>query len=322
MRRAANTRAMIVEVQNAKFASIYKLSEEDLLLVLSFLPVVADRLSFRLTSRRFASFVQRCNTAVPTAADKKVLGRRFDHDRYNKLVDAESNNISALKELLCSYCRPSHEIRFFSSDELIKSGRVRKCIGLTATFRFCEHTRITYETLLQHFAATPTSYTCTKGSCTVIRPHLPFICRTSRNELYYFNGIELLRHRSMPTLQLDDLVDLVKRYTAPMCLHMHTSYLDFQKRILSNSVRPLDSHQAYDPETQVYAKAGMVRSMQLDCLVEHCKTQVEIYKYRTIDVDDTDYIIMRVHRCLGTLDTPLNERWLAQIVDGGASFAH
>lgn len=314
-RREANKRAEALEIYNAVFVAVYQLPPELELIVLRFLPMV-DVLSLCLTSRRYASLIQRCATEEPNISDYQELNHRLERDRYFKLVEAESRvtSIETLDELLCSHCQRPHKKFLFQQDEHNKSGHIRKCIGLTATFRVCEHTSLSYEDILDRLA-TGKSISCLTRRYAIGCRLDPIVYRDQATGNVQHTCETVLRKTSLDvTLDRSDRLLAIQHHTEPICPHMRTSEAELQERIVNSSARLVNPYKHHGPIAGVMVERSTTLSMRLWCLTEACDTSVEIDK-RLIGGLDAQ-IIIRVNHNLGKLETPWDAAWLAQIGDG------
>ena len=318
----ANERARELELGNAEFCSIYQLPPELLLNITQRISRV-DRLAFQLSSRKFASFMQRTNQATPRRIDKKKcridkkkLKERLRRDAYFKLAEAEATNLATLPQLLCSHCRQPHPWSSFDRKEILQSGHTRRCKGASRAFRVCRHVAVTHDQLTKpnrvgmfgEYYYGPQCATCTNS----------YFSRTSRSPktavLQYFASKALGKTHAANRIYRTRLQQDFRQSAWQLCPHMRTDDADFQTRLLSTPLDPplwsftLQS----EPVTDVFAEPYIGADMCISCRHKHCNTNVRISRKLFLAVGPTP-IFVTIFRDLGLMNSVQDPAWLAQV---------
>ncbi|EAT81997.1 hypothetical protein HBH56_104230 [Parastagonospora nodorum] len=310
----ANERAGELELCNAEFCPIYQLPPELLLDITKHISR-ADRLAFQLSSRRFASFIQRTSKATPRRIDKKRLKERLGRDSYSKLAEAEARNLATLPQLLCSHCHEPHPWSHFDRKEILESGHVRRCKGASRPFRTCRHITVTRDQLTKpnrvgmfgEYYYGPQCATCTTSyfSRAVHSSTLQYFCSQKLGKTYASNRLHRVR-----------LQQGFRQSAWQVCPHMRTDDADFQARLLFTPLEPplWSSTGQSEHVTDVFAEPYMGTDMRIYCRHRHCTTNVRISRRLFIGVGSTP-IYVETYRELGLMKSVQDPAWLAQVGD-------
>lgn len=312
----ANERAEELELCNAEFCPIYQLPPE-LLLDITQRISRTDRLALQLSSRRFASFIQRTSKATPRRIDKKRLKERLGRDSYFKLAEAEARNLATVSELLCSHCQQAHPWSHFDRREILKSGHIRCCKGASRPFRVCRHVTVKHDQLTKpnrvgmfgEYYYGPRCATCTNF----------YFSRTFRSPmtvLQYFCSRKLGKIYGSNRLYRTRLQQEFRQSAWRVCPHMRTDDADFQARLLWTPLEPplWSVTGQSEPVTDVFAEPYMGADMRIHCRHKHCTTNVRISRRLFRRVGSTP-IFVEICRELGLMESVQDPAWLAQVGD-------
>lgn len=318
--REANERATALELSNAESVFLYRLPLELVLGVLELLPI-ADVMSLRLSSRRFASLVQRVIKEKPAHLDKKDMRDRLDRDRYFKLAEAESGDIDTASGLLCSQCRQRHPLLDFDRRELPKSAHVRRCKGMTRAFRTCSHCTLTRDELVGPKTLRWT-YDSTYPQLCPDCSSPPSVQWSWITKAVTFQNDYMLREvRSRDTVYRFEIQLGLRKLAVQVCPHMRTDDKDFQERLVSSPVGEScilfedDWHGRYDngkPINDKFAERYMDARMRICCREKHCESHIEIERLASTRRRKMPIFIW-IRRNLGKMESPMDPVWLAQL---------
>jgi hypothetical protein len=292
---------------------------ELVLMVVESLPM-PDIMSLRLSSRRFASFVQRVNKKKPTYLDTIELKDRLERDEYFKLAEAESVQVSTARGLLCSHCRKVHVVSDFDRKETAKSAHVRQCKGMTRAFRTCSHgTRTRDEVLGYEAIGWITEGSVPQVCSTCWSPPSLFKSQASKDVIFY-SYHKLRTYQPHDVIYRFEILLGLRRLATHICPHMRSDDEDFQNRVRCNPLgnkwffktgRPEDWDNG-EPVDDRFAEPHMDARMRICCREQHCDSSIEIERFHSMG-GMRMAILITIRRNLGKMESPLDPVWLAQL---------
>lgn len=301
-RLEADKHAKALEIYNAEFSTIYRLPPELMLDIFDHHLTITDVLTLRQSCRRYAALTRHVIPHQLLRIDRPDFKARLRRDRFYKLADAESAEVDRLETLLCSYSQGPHPKSVFQCDEVQKTARTRRCVGLTAAFRACQHLKLTYDDLLKCQAESET-HACPEARhrrCN-IDPWMWTWKSGGKGLLclgYIYNGF----YPGTRPVTRGMLQDLSKELAEKPCPHMNIDDPDFQRKLKETDVRLLGAEKPNVWKSHViFAHASRSVHMTIPCSEQHCHTDVDIRRW--VDIGEGSLLI-KVYHDLGPMETP------------------
>jgi hypothetical protein len=307
----ADKNAKALEVYNAEFSTIYRLPPELILDIFDYYLTIADILALRQSCRRYASLTRHIIPHKLLRIDRPDFKARLSRDRFYKLADAEPFEVDRLDTLLCSYCQSPHAKSMFQYDEIHRTARTRKCVGLTRGLRLCRHFTLKYQDILA-YRAREERIGCSEarhGHCDV-DPHISGWKSRDKRVLcfgYIYRGL----HAGKSSLSRQRLQDISKELATRLCPHMSMDGPEFQCKLKESDARLMGTvGLSVWSSPVIFAPASRSTHMTISCSEEHCHTDVDIWRWADISGGLLD---IKIYRDLGQIETPLDPMWIAQL---------
>jgi hypothetical protein len=154
-------------------------------------------------------------------------------DAYERECDLAPPN-SCLHRSGCSGCRTTHQMKYFSNEELSLSPKVRICKGLAAPFRLCRHLSFSGQCLLRALRVMKnTDYICQLEHENDV--HNNFMCglggRRCGPHIGFHGGHTITIDETIPILNIgndeetthDQLSTALRKKCAYICPHLNTA---------------------------------------------------------------------------------------------------